>query len=79
MKTLQNTIDGLQHHHNTRNELLDNSYAAIDTEHIQTDNPNKPFNLIAVAFVNNQGIIKAKHVLISVDIQNQNKPLWNGQ
>ena len=62
MKTLQNTIDGLQHHHNTRNELLDNSYAAIDTEYIQTDNPNKPFNLIAVAFVNNQGIIKAKHV-----------------
>ena len=62
MKTLQNTIDGLQHHHNTRNELLDNSYAAIDTEYIQTNNPNKPFDLIAVAIVNSQGIIKAKHV-----------------
>ena len=44
----------------TRNELLDDSYAAIDTEYIQTNNPKKPFDLIAVAFVNSQGISKSK-------------------
>ena len=60
-KTLNSTCD-LQQHHNTRNELLNDNYAAIDTEYIQTNNPKKPFDLIAVSFVNSQGIIKAKHV-----------------
>ena len=59
LNTLQSGVDGLQH---SRNELLDDNYAAIDTEYIQTNNPKKPFDLIAVAFVNSQGIIKAKHV-----------------
>ena len=61
MKTLQSAVNRLQHH-NTRNELLVDNYAAIDTEYIQTNNPKKPFDLVAVAFVNSQGRIKAKHV-----------------
>ena len=61
MNTLQSAVGGLQHQY-TRNELLDDNYAAIDTEYMQTNNPKKPFDLIAVAFVNSQGIIKAKHV-----------------
>ena len=60
MNTLQN-FGGLQHH-NTRNQLLSNSYAAIDTEYTQATNLKKQFDLIAVSFVNSQGIIKAKHV-----------------
>jgi DNA polymerase elongation subunit (family B) len=47
---------------NTRNELLNHNYATIDTEYFQTNNPKKPFELIAVAVVNSQGIIKAKHI-----------------
>ena len=59
MNTLQSGVNRLQH---SRNELLVDNYAAIDTEYIQTNNPKKPFDLVAVAFVNNQGGIKAKHV-----------------
>ncbi|HSF49718.1 MAG TPA: hypothetical protein VLA74_03075, partial [Nitrososphaeraceae archaeon] len=62
MNTLQSTVDGLQHPNNIRNELLSNYYAAIDTEYFQTNNSKKPFELVAVAFVNSQGIIKTKHV-----------------
>ena len=62
MNTLQNTIDDLQDHCNKRNELLTHNYASIDTEYIQTYNSEKPFDLVAVAFVNSQGIIKSKHV-----------------
>ena len=63
MNTLQSKVNSLQQPQgNTRNELLSHNYAAIDTEYIQTNNPNKPFYLIAVAFVNSQGISKAKHV-----------------
>ena len=54
--SLQQSLD------NTRNELLNYNYAAIDTEYVQTNNSKKPFELLAVAFVNSQGIIKAKHV-----------------
>jgi hypothetical protein len=62
----------LQLSHNTRrNELLNYNYAAIDTEYVQTSNLKKPFELIAVAFVNSQGIIKAKHVS---DFNNYPKP-----
>jgi DNA polymerase elongation subunit (family B) len=45
-----------------RNELLNDDYAAIDTEYIQTNKKEKPFDLIAVAFVNSQGISKVTHV-----------------
>ena len=63
MNTLQSKGNSLQQPQcNTRNELFSHNYAAIDTEYIQTDNPNKPFYLITVAFVNSQGISKAKHV-----------------
>ena len=63
MNTLQSKVNSLQQPQgNTRNELLSHNYAAIDTEYVQTNNPNKPFYLIAVAFVNSQGISKAKHV-----------------
>ena len=64
MNTLQNTVSSLQQPsgNTRRNELLRHNYAAIDTEYVQTNNPNKPFELIAVAIVNSQGIIKAKHV-----------------
>ncbi len=55
----------------TRNELLNGRYAAIDTEYIQTSNIKKPFDLIAVAFVDSQGIKKAKHVS---DFNNYQKP-----
>ena len=71
MNTLQNTVGDLQYSKNTRNQLLTYNYAAIDTEYIQTSNPKKPFDLIAVAFVNSQGIIKAKHVS---DFFNYQKP-----
>ena len=60
MNTLQR-FGGLQQL-NTKNELLDDKYAAIDTEYLQTSNLEKPFDLIAVSFVNSQGIIKSKHV-----------------
>ena len=63
MNTLQSKVNSLQQPQgNTRNELLSHNYATIDTEYVQTNNPNKPFYLIAVAFVNSQGISKAKHV-----------------
>ena len=63
MNTLQSTIGSLlRDHSNTRNELVSHNYAAIDTEYIQTNNSEKPFDLRAVAFVNSQGIIKSKHV-----------------
>jgi DNA polymerase elongation subunit (family B) len=66
LNTLQidnNSSSHLQYNQNARrNELLIQNYAAIDTEYIQTNNPKKPFDLIAVAFVNSKGIIKAKHV-----------------
>ena len=71
MNTLQSAVGGLQHPNNTRNELLVHNYAAIDTEYIQTNNPEKPFDLVAVAFVNSQGVIKAKHVS---DFNNYPKP-----
>ena len=63
MNTLQSKGNSLQQPQcNTRNELFSHNYAAIDTEYIQTNNPKKPFDLVAVAFVNSQGIGKAKHV-----------------
>ena len=61
MNTSQNVISSLQNPNNTRNELLSRTYAVIDTEYIQTNNPKKPFDLVAVAFVDSKGIIKAKH------------------
>jgi DNA polymerase elongation subunit (family B) len=61
LNTLQITRDGLQNHY-ARNELLVENYVAIDTEYIQTNNPKKPFDLVAVGFVNSQGISKAIHI-----------------
>ena len=55
----------------TRNELLNDDYASIDTEYIQTDNKNKPYDLIAVTIVDNDGNVKAKHVS---DFNNYQKP-----
>ena len=72
MNTLQSPLGGLQH---TRNELLDDNYVAIDTEYIQKNNPEKPFDLVAVAFVNSEGVIKAKRVSDFNNYQNQNKLL----
>ena len=60
MDTLNSTCDLQQD--KRKNELLDDIYAAIDTEYIQSSNPVKLFDLIAVAFVNSQKIIKAKHI-----------------
>jgi DNA polymerase elongation subunit (family B) len=71
LNTLQNVISSLQNPNNIRNELLSQSYAAIDIEYIQTNNPKKPFDLVAVAFVNSKGIIKAKHFS---DFNNYPKP-----
>ena len=69
MNSLQN-VNSIQKYH-TRNNLLTDNYAAIDTEYVQTDNPKKQFYLIAVAFVNSQGDIKAKHIS---DFFNYQKP-----
>ena len=71
MNTLQSPLGGLLQPNNTRNQLLVDNYAAIDTEYIQTNNPEKLFDLIAVAFVNSQGVIKAKRVS---DFNNYPKP-----
>ena len=68
MNSLQSAVDSLQP---SRNELLTHDYAAIDTEYIQTNNPEKPFDLVAVAFVNSQGVIKAKRIS---DFNNFPKP-----
>ena len=64
MNALQNTGSiCLQYNHKSRrNWLISHNYAAIDTEYILTNNPKKPFKLVAVAIVDSQGIIKAKHV-----------------
>ena len=59
MNTLQSAVGGLQH---PKNQLLGDNYAAIDTEYTQTNNPKKPFDLVGVAFVNSEGIVKGKHV-----------------
>jgi DNA polymerase elongation subunit (family B) len=71
LNTLQSAVGSAQHPNITRNELLANDYAAIDTEYIQTNNPKKPFDLVAVAFVNSQGVIKGKRVS---DFDNYPKP-----
>ena len=68
MNTLQSAVGGVQH---SRNELLSDNYAAIDTEYIRTNNPKKPFDLIAVAFVNSKGTIISKHLS---DFNNHSKP-----
>ena len=63
MNNLQSKVNSLQQPQvNARNKLLSHNHAAIDTEYVQTNNSNKPFYLIAVAFVNSQGISKAKHI-----------------
>jgi DNA polymerase elongation subunit (family B) len=64
LDALQNTGSiCLQYNHKSRrNWLISHNYAAIDTEYISTNNPKKPFELVAVAIVDSQGIIKAKHV-----------------
>ena len=59
----------------TINELLAHSYAAIDTEYVQTNSSKKPFCLIAAAFVNSQGDIKAKHISDFFNFQKPEKAL----
>ena len=77
MKTTTNNLQniGSLQQQNTRSELFTGDYAAIDTEYIQTKNPRKAFDLIAIAIVDSKGNIKSRHISDFEEYPNPEKVL----